>query len=96
VHWAARNDPFVQLVYCENGASIDKVFVDGQLVVDGGKVTTVDELALYREIGEARQALQSAVANSRQTVAPLEKPIHDMWLRVRDERLGFEPSTEFR
>jgi cytosine/adenosine deaminase-related metal-dependent hydrolase len=42
-HWAARNDPFVQLVYSENGSSIDSVYVDGQLRVEDGHVLDIDE-----------------------------------------------------
>ena len=38
------------LVYCENGSSIEKVFVNGELVVDGGRLTRVDERALLAEL----------------------------------------------
>jgi cytosine/adenosine deaminase-related metal-dependent hydrolase len=96
VHWAARNDPFVQLVYCENGSSVDKVFVDGELVVDGGHMATLDEQALYDEVGRMRASLAPAFRDSQATVAPLEGPIHDMWDRLRERGLGFEPSALFR
>lgn len=39
-----------QLVYSENGSSIETVMVDGEVVVDGGRVTTVDESALRAEL----------------------------------------------
>ncbi len=87
VHWAARNDPFVQLVYCENGSSVDMVFVDGNLVVESGRVTTVDEKAVYREVGKARASLEGAVRASQATTAPLEAPVHEMWNRLRDRPL---------
>jgi 5-methylthioadenosine/S-adenosylhomocysteine deaminase len=96
VHWAARNDPFVQLVWAENG-SIERVFVGGREVVRDGRVTTVDEASLYRAVGEARAALDEAVASSRATVAPLEGPIHAMWMTLRDAAVpGVEPSAVFR
>lgn len=44
------NDLRNHLVYCENGSSIEKVFVDGRLVVENGIVTTVDEKELLREL----------------------------------------------
>lgn len=39
-----------QLVYSENGSSIETVIVDGAVVVSGGEVTTVDESALRGEL----------------------------------------------
>lgn len=41
-----------QLVYSENGSSIDTVLVAGQIVVSGGEVTTVDERAVRAELNE--------------------------------------------
>ncbi|MCP2032141.1 guanine deaminase [Okibacterium sp. HSC-33S16] len=41
-----------QLVYSENGSSIETVIVNGQIVVDGGEVTTADEVALRAELTE--------------------------------------------
>jgi cytosine/adenosine deaminase-related metal-dependent hydrolase len=43
-------DPYLHLVYCENGTSVDTVIVHGRVVVEQGKVTTVDEQALRNEI----------------------------------------------
>lgn len=44
-----------QLVYSENGSSIDIVMVAGKVVVENGRVTTVDESAVRAEFAE-RQA----------------------------------------
>jgi len=45
-------DPYLHLVYCEYGVSVDTVIVNGDVVVERGKVSNVDELALRREIRE--------------------------------------------
>ena len=45
-------DPYLHLVYCENGYSVDTVLVHGKIVVEKGAVTTVDEMALRHEIRE--------------------------------------------
>ncbi|MDR7481915.1 MAG: amidohydrolase [Armatimonadota bacterium] len=42
--------PANHLVYCQSGRDVDKVFVGGRLVVDGGRVVTVDAAAVYAEI----------------------------------------------
>ncbi len=46
------HDPYLHLVYCENGESVDTVIVNGKVVVEHGTVLTVDEHALRREIRE--------------------------------------------
>ncbi|HEU5229751.1 MAG TPA: amidohydrolase family protein [Ktedonobacteraceae bacterium] len=45
-------DPYLHLVYCENGYSVDTVIVHGKIVVEHGSITSVDEMALRREIRE--------------------------------------------
>lgn len=97
LHWAARNDPFVQLVYSENGSSIDEVYVDGRLRVSGGHVVGLDEEALFRAVGEARGALESSRRESAATVAPIAGAVHEMWERLQGEPLdGVEPTSVFR
>lgn len=41
-----------QLVYSENGSSIETVIVDGRIVLEHGEVTTVDEAAVRAELDE--------------------------------------------
>ncbi len=50
-------DPYLHLVYCENGASVDTVIVNGSIVVEHGKVQTVDERALRDEIRKQSSSL---------------------------------------
>jgi 5-methylthioadenosine/S-adenosylhomocysteine deaminase len=44
------NEPVVQLVYAENGASVETVVVNGQVVVSDRQVTRVDELEVLEEV----------------------------------------------
>jgi guanine deaminase len=57
-------DPVKALVYAETGAAVDTVVVDGRVVVERGRVTTVDEDRIYARAQEAadRQRGQSAQA----------------------------------
>jgi 5-methylthioadenosine/S-adenosylhomocysteine deaminase len=57
-------DPLNALVYAETGASVDTVLVDGRVVVEQGRVTTVDEDKIYARAQEAadRQREQSVQA----------------------------------
>jgi len=47
------NDPAQHLVYCETGSSVRTVIVNGRVVVEDGRVLTVDEAAVLAEAREA-------------------------------------------
>ena len=44
------NDPARQVVYSEAGRGVRTVLVDGQIVVSDGKLVSIDEAAIYREL----------------------------------------------
>jgi cytosine/adenosine deaminase-related metal-dependent hydrolase len=48
--WRPLLNPVQNLVYAASGASVHTVIVDGRVVVDGGRVTTVDERELYERV----------------------------------------------
>jgi 5-methylthioadenosine/S-adenosylhomocysteine deaminase len=58
-------DALRQLVHGENGAAVDRVLVGGRLVVDGGRVTTVNEAALRRQAQAAAERLDALNAEGR-------------------------------
>ena len=94
---AAANDPFIQLVYCETGASVDTVFVDGEMVVRDGRCTRVDEREVYRAVGEARVSLQPAFEEAQRECARLEIPVREMWQRLAAMRLpDVTPGVDYR
>jgi cytosine/adenosine deaminase-related metal-dependent hydrolase len=93
---AADNNLPVQLVYCETGASVDTVFVDGEVVVRDGRCTRVDEQALYREVSATRAALQPGFAAELAAAATLEPVVHEMWQRLAGYSLpGMTPGAWF-
>jgi cytosine/adenosine deaminase-related metal-dependent hydrolase len=47
--WIPLNDPVQQLVYGENGSSVDTVLVDGRVVVEGRRPTAFDADAVRAE-----------------------------------------------
>lgn len=52
LNFTPLNDPRNHLVYCENGTSVEEVFVNGELVVSDGELTNVNETALLEEFRE--------------------------------------------
>ncbi|MDR0907610.1 MAG: amidohydrolase [Rikenellaceae bacterium] len=49
-HFHPRNDMIAGIVYCAKAADVDTVFVDGRMVVAGGRVVGLDTEGLYRRI----------------------------------------------
>ena len=57
-------DPVKALVYAETGASVDTVLVDGRVVVEQGRVTTVDEGRIYARAQEAADRQRERAAGA--------------------------------
>jgi cytosine/adenosine deaminase-related metal-dependent hydrolase len=59
--WRPLLDPVNTLVYAATGASVRTVLIDGRLVLDDGRITTIDEVEVYRKIETlARAQLERA------------------------------------
>jgi 5-methylthioadenosine/S-adenosylhomocysteine deaminase len=56
------NDAFRQLVYCENGSSVQTVVVDGRIVVENGRLLTLDQDAVNLEMREAWERRRQSIA----------------------------------
>jgi 5-methylthioadenosine/S-adenosylhomocysteine deaminase len=48
--WRPLLDPVNSLVYAATGASVRTVLIDGHVVLDEGRITTIDETDVYRRI----------------------------------------------
>lgn len=77
------NDALRQLVFNEGGASLSAVFVDGEPVMQDGRLTRVDEPALFAEIGEAWHELAPVLAEREARVAHLFPSYRRIWDRCR-------------
>jgi 5-methylthioadenosine/S-adenosylhomocysteine deaminase len=60
VSFTPLNDVARQLVYAENGRSLELVMIDGRIVLEQGRVTTLDEQAV---LGELRELLPPYLAH---------------------------------
>ena len=80
LNFTPQNSLENHLVYCENGSSIDKVFVNGEVVVDGGELTKVNEKALLQELRgryEAFSAHHAGVEKLNRRFEPYFRKIHE-------------------
>jgi cytosine/adenosine deaminase-related metal-dependent hydrolase len=48
--WRPLLNPLNNLVYAASGSSVRSVMIDGRLVLDEGRITTVDERAVYERV----------------------------------------------
>jgi 5-methylthioadenosine/S-adenosylhomocysteine deaminase len=48
--WRPLLNPLNNLVYAATGSSVRSVMIDGRLVLDDGRITTVDERAIYERV----------------------------------------------
>jgi guanine deaminase len=59
-HFVPMRAPLLQMVFGENGASVDTVMIGGRAVFRDGKLLTLDEAALRRQAQEAANRLDRA------------------------------------
>ena len=60
-----------QLVYTEAGRAVETVIVNGRVVVDNRRVTTIDERSLAEEVAEVMPKLRSDLDAVRHRLAPI-------------------------
>lgn len=61
-HFVPLRAPLLQMVFGENGASVDTVMIGGRIVFHDGRLLTLDEAALRRRAEAAAQRLDEANA----------------------------------
>lgn len=76
------NDVLAQIVFCENGASVHSVIVDGEFVVEAGRLTKVDEAEVLRLATQARLRLDSSIEREFAAAKTMEPSLTEMYFRV--------------
>jgi 5-methylthioadenosine/S-adenosylhomocysteine deaminase len=76
------NDVIGQIVFCENGSDVDTVIVNGQIVVEDGRLTKVDEKEVLRLAGQARTRLDPGIQRELAAAKTMEPALAEMYFRV--------------
>ena len=71
-NWLPLNNPVNQLVHCEDGTAVDSVMIGGRMVVEHGRVLTVDLERLHERVTAARDRLAIANVDNRRLYEALE------------------------
>jgi 5-methylthioadenosine/S-adenosylhomocysteine deaminase len=73
MHYGAVHDPIKALVDCGSGRDVETVIVDGQMLVENGRATRVDEPALLRDVQAEGERLWEAIPQWHWTGKPLDE-----------------------
>ena len=76
------NDVVNQIVFCENGSNVDTVMVNGEVVVEGGRLTKVDEMEVLRLAETARSRSEPSMQSELAAARTLEPALAEMYFRV--------------
>jgi 5-methylthioadenosine/S-adenosylhomocysteine deaminase len=83
------NDPHHHLAYCENGSSVELVMVDGEVVVEHGRCTRVDERAVLAEFRDRLPQFDRYHTRLEDRYRAFEPSIAEIHLRAAAETTGF-------
>jgi len=76
------NDAIAQLVFCENGSGVDSVIVNGEIVVENGHLTKIDEKEVLKLADRARRRLDPSIQQAFAAAKTLEPSLTEMYFRV--------------
>ena len=65
INYVPRHDIINQIVFTENGAAVDSVMIGGRMVLDRGRLITVDEAKLRSDVEAAAERLYAINAPMR-------------------------------
>jgi cytosine/adenosine deaminase-related metal-dependent hydrolase len=71
-----------QLVYGRADSAIDSVFVNGNKLVENGKVTSIDEESVYKEAVERGAFLMKKCQDDYGIIKRASPKLYDMLMRV--------------
>jgi len=75
INYVPLGDLGRQVVFTENGAAVDSVMIAGRMVMEHGRITTLDEAKLRRDASAAAERLFSANAEMRARARRLEPAV---------------------
>ena len=72
-HFVPLRSPLIQMVFGENGVSVDTVMIGGRIVLHDGKLLTLDESLLRSRAEEAARRLDEADASTFASAAKISR-----------------------
>ena len=76
------NDVMSQLVFCENGSSVDAVIVNGEVAVENGRLKKLDEREILSLAAKARERLNPALEREMAATKIIEPTLAEMYFQI--------------
>ena len=76
------NDVIAQLVFCENGSDVERVIVNGETVVEDGRLTKIDEREVLKLAEQARRRLDPSIQRELEAARTMEPVLAEMYFRA--------------
>jgi len=73
IHYVPLGDIVTQIVFTESGAAVNSVMIGGRMILDDGRLTTIDEERLRIKVEAAVERLRNVNAERRAFTAKLEE-----------------------
>jgi 5-methylthioadenosine/S-adenosylhomocysteine deaminase len=86
---APLNDAIGQLVFAENGTSVTTVIVAGDIVVESGRLTRIDENKVYSEAVGLRQEVDEGVKFELERTSALEPGLREMYFKMAKKEFDY-------
>lgn len=84
-----RNNLLHQLVFCEHGGSVDTVVVDGNVLVEKGRLVTVDEGEILDEAMDRAEEIQDKIRRATVRGGELEPYLRQAYWKCVQKDIGF-------
>jgi len=78
-----------QLVFCEKGFSVDAVIVDGRFLVEQGRVVSINENSIIKEIRQNAEKLKNEIDKASTRARELEPYIRSAYYKCVEQDLGY-------
>ena len=76
------NDVISQLAFCENGSDVETVIVNGEVVMENGRLTKIDEQEVLRLAVQSRKRLDPSIQSELAAAQTMEPALALMYFRV--------------
>jgi len=90
------NDIYRQLIYNELGSSVETTMVAGEIVVEQGKVLSVDEQAIKEEAREIMKSYRIAMDKIDEEAQKLEPYYREMYLKAANQDVNMNRWVSYK
>lgn len=96
INYIPLNDPLRQVVFCENAGAVHSVMVRGRMIVQDGRLLTIDLESLACEVERAMERLNSATGMERKFAQKLETHVCKFCIGLQQQSMDINRMLNYR